>query len=166
MLAAGLDSHLDARGHGQRSGITYLVSAKELLLGHEAVLCLQFLGGRFIFHGRRRVDRGHWGWGWDRGHRWSGHEGWKDRNRQLCEWGESPGIRAGETLEGRLQRFPVSPSERCEGPLLAESGSQPASWPGDRGRCPDWAAGHWKRGRTDGWRGCLPAVITVRPLRL
>lgn len=100
----GADSQLDALGHGQRSGVTYLVSAKELLLGHEAVLCLQLLGGRFILHGRRRVDRGHWGWSWDRGHRWSGHKGWKDRNKQLCEWGKSPGIRAGDNLRGEIAK--------------------------------------------------------------
>lgn len=76
--------------HRKPSGITYFVPAKELLLGHEAILRLQFLGGRFIFHGRRRVDRGHWGWSWDRCHRWSGHKGWKDRNMQPCEWGKGP----------------------------------------------------------------------------
>lgn len=121
---AGLDSQLDARGYGQRSGITYLVSAKELLLGHEAILCLQFLGGRFILHGRRRVDRGHWGWSWDRGHRWSGHEGWKDRNKQLCEGGKSPGIRAGENLEGDCKGFLFLPVRGVKGhalPTLAAS---------------------------------------------
>lgn len=76
---------LDIPGHRQPCGIIYLVSAKEFLLGHEAVLCLQFLRGRFIFHGRRRVDRGHWGWSWDRCYRWSRHKGCNDRSKQLCE---------------------------------------------------------------------------------
>lgn len=103
LMGGGADSQLDARGRGQL-GVTYLVSAKELVLGHEAVLCLQLLGGGLILHGGRRVDRGHWGWSRDRGHRWSGHEGWKDRNKQPCEWGKSPGIRAGDNLRGEIAK--------------------------------------------------------------
>ena len=42
--------HLDFDGHWT------LISAQKLLLGHEAVLGLQFLRGRLVFHGR--LERG------------------------------------------------------------------------------------------------------------
>lgn len=61
-----------------------------------------------------------------------------------CMSGRALGLRAGE---GRLQRFPTSPSHSWEGSLLAESGSQQDPWQGDLGDCPDWSAGDWQQGQ-------------------
>lgn len=124
-MGAGLvpSTSLDNCRCGQHSGVTCLISAQKLLLGHEAVLGLQFLRGRLVFHGRRGVDRRHGGWSRDGCHGWGGHKSCRTGASSHMSGRKEPRTPAGDN-EGRLHRFPTSPSKRCERPLLAESGSQ------------------------------------------
>jgi hypothetical protein len=97
------------------------------------------------------MHRGHWGGSWDRSHRWGRNKGCKDSKQQSVN-GEGPqdsGLGRGEREDCKALA-----TQRCEVPLPAESGSQQVLWQGPWEACLDWAAGDWRKSKTDRLSRC------------